>query len=288
MQVFNYTKKWLNELIRKILNAAYIKNGQKPWTKGYRQYKETIIRDVLSNDQLFDCFSQKKRLPPRYGYRITERVVEFPWLFSKLHNENSENCVLLDAGSSLNVEYVLNFPEIVRRQVIIYNLPQKKKLFMKDGISYILGDLRDTILKNECIDEIACISVLEHIGMDNTFLYSGDQQHDEFKPDDYQDVVVEFKRLLKDGGRLFISVPFGRYENHGWLQQFDHKMVAAIMDVFAGSSCDVTYYKYADGWQLSDAEACKECSYFDFHNRDDYESDYVAAARAVACIELVK
>ena len=108
------------------------------------------------------------------------------------------------------------------------------------------------------------------------------------KPDDYQDVVVEFKRLLKDGGRLFISVPFGRYENHGWLQQFDHKMVAAIMDMFAGSSCDVTYYKYADGWQLSDAEACKECSYFDFHNRDDYESDYVAAARAVACIELVK
>ena len=66
-------------------------------------------------------------------------------------------------------------------------------------------------------------------------------------------------------------------------------MIRTVVDVFGGSTCNVTYYKYFDdGWQIADADACNGCSYFDIHNRSDYEPDYVAAACAVACIELVK
>ena len=62
-----------------------------------------------------------------------------------------------------------------------------------------------------------------------------------------------------------------------------------MLEVFGGSASSVAYYKYfADGWQVVDADACANCSYFDVHNRSDYEPDYVAAARAVACIEMVK
>lgn len=53
--------------------------------------------------------------------------------------------------------------------------------------------------------------------MNNTLLYSNAVRFDEFKPNDYLDVVCKFKRLLKLGGKLFITVPYGRYENHGWL-----------------------------------------------------------------------
>jgi hypothetical protein len=125
--------------------------------------------------------------------------------------------------------------------------------------------------------------------MDNTFLYSQDPHFNEFKVDDYQIVIREFNRLLKPGGKLFITVPYGRYENHGWLQQFDNKMVRTVIDVFAGVSAETTYFKYlTTGWQIVEADECEACSYFDIHKADNYESDYVAAARAVACIEMVK
>ena len=45
----------------------------------------------------------------------------------------------------------------------------------------IYGDVRDTILKRECVDEIVCISTLEHIGMINTFIYSNDSRFNESK-----------------------------------------------------------------------------------------------------------
>jgi len=84
-------------------------------------------------------------------------------------------------------------------------------------------------------------------------------------------------------------VPYGRYENHGWLQQFDRERLESILDVFGGTPTTVAFYKYfADGWQLVDADACGDCRYFDMQRRKDYEPDYVAAARAVACAELVK
>lgn len=157
------------------------------------------------------------------------------------------------------------------------------------NVSYIYGDLRDMILKDESFDEIVCISTLEHIGMNNTLLYSKDPRFNECRTDDYQKVVQEFRRLLKPNGRLFITVPYGRYQNLGWLQQFDCEMISKVLDIFKGSSSNAVYYKYfSDGWQMVDAYVCADCRYFDIHNQLLYESDYVAAARAVACIEMVK
>ena len=125
--------------------------------------------------------------------------------------------------------------------------------------------------------------------MNNTFLYTKDSRFSEFKPDAYLDVVREFKRLVKPGGKVLITVPYGRYENHGWLQQFDKHKIETVVQVFGGSYATVSYYIYSsDGWQIGTANACINCSYFDIHNRRDYEPDYVAAARSIACIEMMK
>jgi SAM-dependent methyltransferase len=285
MRVLDYVRKWRIVSSRKRRIAKYVRNGQKPWTRGYKVHRENIIQDSINDTELVDCFSQKRRLPTNYGYRIDERIIEFPWFFSKLPIENN---LLLDVGSSLNFEYILNRPALECRSIIIYDL-SLKRFSKKNNVSYIQGDIRDTILKSECVDEIACISVLEHIGMNNTVLYSNDSRYNEFRPDDYRNLVQEFKRLLKPGGSLFVTVPFGRYENHGWLQQFDYQMIKTVIELFGGSTSETSYYKYSDDcWHVSDVEACKKCSYFDFHNSVAYEPDHAAAARAVACIEMIK
>lgn len=263
----------------------YLASGQKPWTPGYAEYREMVIRGILGDKELLSCFHHNRRLPAQYGFRVDERVIEYPWVLSRL--EIAEH-LLLDAGAALNFQYLLDLPELKSRFLVIYSL-SPGSVIKRSNVSYIYGDLRHTMLNNENFDEIVCISTLEHVGMDNTFLYSKDSRFNEFRPDDYQEVVKGFRRLLKPAGRLFITVPYGRYENLGWLQQFDQQRVETVVNIFAGSASSVTYYRYfAAGWQIANADSCADCSYFDIHHRSDYESDYVAAARAVACIEMVK
>jgi SAM-dependent methyltransferase len=263
----------------------YLKSGCKPYSSGYKEYKKKILCSVLADNDLIVRFRCNETLPANYGFRIDERVVEYPWVLARL---GATEGLLLDAGSALNHEYILNHPALRNRKIVIYNLSQEK-FRSSDNVSYIFGDLRHTILRDELFNEIVCISTLEHIGMNNTFLYSKDARFNEFKPSAYLDVVREFKRLLKPGGRFFITVPYGCYENHGWLQQFNYEMIDAVFDTFEPSFHSITYYKYSqDGWQVAKAEECADCSYFDIHNKSDYEPDYVAAARAVGCVEMVK
>jgi SAM-dependent methyltransferase len=269
-----------NEDIRK-----YLSSGQKPWTTGYDDYKKMFISKSLIDHELLDLFFHGKSLPDGYGFRLDERCVEYPWFFSRLDHANSS---LLDAGSALNFDYLLGLPILENKNIVIYTL-SPERTFPRSNISYIYGDLRQTIIRGDCFDCIVSISTLEHIGMDNTALYSRDQRFAESRPRDYMKVIEEFRRLLKSGGKLFITVPFGFYKNHGWLQIFDEVMVNSVIDTFDSSGSQITYYKYfADGWQISTANDCAECTYFDIHHQKIYDTDYAAAARAVVCIELTK
>lgn len=284
-RLFENVRKWHTLILANARIVRYLVSGRNPWTLGYEEYKEATLRNVLKDQDLLKRFLHNRVLPRRYGLRIDERAVEYPWVLSRL---GASDQLLLDAGSCLNHRYVLDFSQLRSCSIVMYSIAAEN-IARRSNVSYVYGDLRRTALRSECFDVIVCISTLEHVGMDNTFLYSDEPRFDEFKPDDYQIVVGEFKRLLKPGGKLFITVPYGRYENLGWLQQFDYNNIERILKAFGGSATSIVHYKYlSDGWQVSHGDACENCSYFDIHKRSDYEPDYVAAARCVACIELVK
>ena len=111
-------------------------------------------------------------------------------------------------------------------------------------------------------------------------IYTRDRRYSESQPLDYRDVLREFQRLLAPGGRLFLTVPYGKYQNFGWLQQFDPARLADVFQVFDGTLEDQAFYRYTPkGWVLSNAEECAECEYYDFYSRSDFDADYAAAAR---------
>jgi SAM-dependent methyltransferase len=260
-------------------------NGQKPWTTGYGEYRERVIGENLNNHGLRGCFRSNRTLPANYGYRLDERVIELPWAFSRLSNGED---LLLDAGSALNFPYLMDHEVLGRKRIAIYTL-SPEDVMKRSNISYVYGDLRNTLFRDDCFDEIVCISTLEHVGMDNTFLYSRDDRFDENQPRDYLKVIEEFRRVLKPGGKLLLTVPYGHHTNLGWLQIFDEAMVERVLKTFDGSISQIAYYQYLpEGWQISTAAACARCTYFDIHHQSGYDPDYAAAARAVACIELIK
>lgn len=285
----------MKQIVKKFLNdlgptpewyTAYVRNGCKPWSQGYSKFKDQFIREVLANDDLMRRFREAAPLPENYGPRLDERAVEYPWVISRLRPGQGR---ILDAGSTFNTPLILDRPEVSDRTLIIYTL-YTDWITLRPNVSYLFGDLRETLFKDELFDSIVCISTLEHIGMGlDIRKYSLQSPFPEADYDSHKQVLREFYRLLRPGGQLLLTVPFGRYEDHGWLQQFDQKGVQAFEAAFGGTLSTATYYRYqAEGWSLATPDECADAKYFNIHATPEFDQDYAAAARSVACLEYIK
>jgi hypothetical protein len=233
-----------------------------------------------------NAFRLGQPLPKGYGYRLDERIIEYPWVLSRLANDQS---LLIDGGGALDFPYVLDQEILSRRQIVIYTLVPSGQILKRPNVSYVFGDLRNTILKSGLAQYVVCISTLEHIGMDNTLLYTRDAEYSENNPNDYQYTLREFYGLLRPHGNLLLTIPYGKYQNLGWLQQFDDSLINSVISTFEGRLVELAFYRYLpDGWVLATGEECRNCYYYDVHSAESYDADFAAAARAVACIQLQK
>lgn len=293
-------RKARKRLVRRCLEPvgclAYLCRGRLPLTVGYREYRNRYVRNVNGSDELLKLFNAGKELPANFGARLDERVVEYPWVLSRL-GRYEDKLRALDAGSTLNYDEILRHPAVKRHKWSIVTLAPEAECFWDEGISYLYEDLRSLPCKEEWFDVVTCISTIEHVGMDNV-LVTTERNHRENRPRDFLRAVREIRRVLKPGGALFLTVPFGRYEHHGWLQQFDSGMLSALISEFRPQKVEKAFFRYTEhGWKLAGEEECVDLSFSDVirnkhANRKDrvrgFPSDYAVAARAVACIELRK
>ena len=84
-----------------------------------------------------------------------------------------------------------------------------KNLHQEDKVRILLGDARKMPFKNSSFDAVNCTSVLQHIPSDGDVL-----------------AVKEIARVLKPGGRVFISVSYAqfpsikRYRGQRWIHRY--------------------------------------------------------------------
>jgi len=274
--------------------SLYLKSDRRPWRPGYAEYRAKYLGAAIENNALLDTFLQGNRLPERYGFRLDARVVEIPWVLARVAQRTGR---LLDAGSSLNNDIVLEARALAGKRISIVTLAPEGQCHWKLGVSYLFGDLRDLDFRDDCFDAIACISTIEHVGMDNTMYLSTPDKTNRGDTKEFLVALREMKRVLKPGGALYITFPFGRYENHGWFQQFDSGLTDRLIAEFGPSRLTETVFRYdPDGWRLSDRASCADCEFFDVHtskyfdptSKIEYPPDYPAGERAVACLELLK
>jgi len=272
----------------------YLQGGKVPWTRGYDKFKAQLIKNTLADKTMLDRFSGDGELPDGFGLGIDERCIEYPWLLANLPNDIGN---FLDAGSALNHKCVIDYFRPRCNEFHILTLAPESACLWYKGISYLFQDLRNIPVRDNYYDIIACISTLEHVGLNNT-LYSPNASHSESRTEDFILVMRELRRVLKPQGKLLMTVPFGLYENFSTFQQFDGELLNCVIESFGEiSAVTKSFYRYsAAGWNMASAEDCAQCRYVEWINRPrsewpnptPVESDMAAASRAVVCVQLTK
>lgn len=271
----------IKELIDSICYPTYVLLGRRPWTLGYYTAKKWAIQNAIDNK----LFCGNSALPVGYGLRIDERVIEYPWVYSRLADKPG---AVLDAGSALNYKFLLERAPIQNSNLTICTLAPEKRCYSNKKISYTFDDLRDNRFRDAVFDVVISISTIEHIGLDNTLLYTHDTSKHENDRLSFLSAIREFRRVLKPGGICFISVPYGKAKNHGWFQVFDALMVQSILDAFRPSQTELEYFGYSQfGWAKVDASSLENATCFDIHAQKHYDSDFAAFSRGVVCMQMV-
>ncbi len=144
------------------------------------------------------------------GY--SERVVEIPWVISRYQRESR----VLDVGTAFAVSaYVQGLTALGISDLHGVDIAPVRLR----GVKMVRADVRRLPFPTDYFGLVYCVSTLEHIGRDHDH-YGGLVEVSE-RPD--VDALREMRRVLAAGGRLLVTVPFGRLEVHPWMKQYDLK-----------------------------------------------------------------
>ena len=165
----------------------------------------------------------------------------------------------------------------------IVTLAPEQASFNELGVSYLYADLRDLPLRDDWFDEVVCLSTLEHVGMD-TAIYGATTPRAADPQAEAAKALRELLRVVKPGGRVHVSVPFGRSEDLGWLRQLDR---AEVDDLFTRADAprreETVFLHSPEGWRRATPAEAADATYNLGPARDP---DLAVAARAVLCATL--
>jgi O-antigen chain-terminating methyltransferase len=205
----------------------------------------------------------------RTSSKTTERVVEIPWVLSRYSGEQR----VLDVGPAY-----ASFPYI--RHLLGLGIADLHGLDLSPvsvrGMTVTRSDIREMPYPDEWFPLINCISTLEHVGLDVSRYEVNASENAE------GDVAAlkEIKRVLARGGRLLITVPFGRRELERWYRQYDDKSWTALVREAGLATQEQAVFGYSEGgWaRVDDIRELR---------KNAYAQGEAPAATGVLCASLV-
>jgi SAM-dependent methyltransferase len=254
---------------------------ERPWTHEYNDVHRALVIAAVNDPTLAQAVSRGRRLPREYGVGFDERVIEYPWLFGAGLAGR-----VLDAGSTFNHVHILDLVLPGISELTITTLKPEDHAFPERGVSYVFADLRELPFRDGWFDTTVSLSTLEHVGMDNG-VYGTPSDRADDADHEVALAAAELRRVTRPGGRILLTVPYGRREDHGWFRQLDAQDLDRLVHAFGPGRSTTAVYRYsADGWQVSSPRDAAESTYRDFTADPSPVADMAAAARAVACITI--
>ena len=171
-----------------------------------------------------------------------ERVVEIPWVLSRLRRE----------GRVLEVGYAFAEPAylggLLQTGVDLVGVDLATRDV--DGMEAVVADVRELPFQDESFAQILLVSTLEHVGADNT-VYGLEAESD---AESRHAALRELGRVLRRDGSLVVTVPLGEPGDHGWFRQEDEAGWTALFADAGFFVEEVEAYELADdGWRAAPA-----------------------------------
>lgn len=277
----------LSSLVEPISILIYM-NRRIPHTIGYTPFKWQLIDESINNIGLLSEF-KSKIIPPSFGIGIDERCVEYAWLFANLKKDSYK---MLDAGSTFNYKQLINHSYFKNKKLHIYTFYPEFINFKRDNVIYDYGDLRNMGYKDDSFDQLISQSTIEHIDMDNSIYgYELSKNEDSCKKSfEYLKAISEYIRVVKPQGQMLLTFPYGKFENHGFFQQFDSEMVEKIRVLLSEfGTLEIEYIRYtSNGWKFAPISECNELLSYNPHTGMGLGKDGAAHSRCVCCIKWAK
>ncbi len=256
---------------------------EQPWSPEYVERHREFVTRALGDPSLLVALRAGRPLPAGYGVGFDERVVEFPWTVTRDLRGR-----VLDAGSTLNHPHVLIRVRPHVDELHVVTLAPEEEAYPFLDVSYLYADLRELPMQDATYDTAVSISTLEHVGMDNT-QYGDSSPRQGDSAAGRAAAMAELHRVLKPGGSLFVTVPYGRPDDLGWQQIFDAAGLQRLVDGFGGTELEREFFRYdAAGWRRASQSEADGAVYRDHFADPAPASDGAPAARAIACLRLRK
>jgi SAM-dependent methyltransferase len=188
-----------------------------------------------------------------FGIGDTERCIEIPWAVSCYRGERR----VLDVGYA-NAEDRYLEPLLAQKIPELYGLDMVSRAI--PGIISVAGDMRRMPFRDGIFDLIFCISTIEHVGWDNTIYYQSQQVLD---PEGDLQAIRELARITRRGGRIVVTVPYGRLNNYGWFLHYDRQRFDRLIHASGCRLLRKDLFLYSEGWRQTSEEALKGAFYKD-------------------------
>ena len=119
------------------------------------------------------------------------------------------------------------------------------------NFTYTQGDIRSTNFEDGFFDRITAISTIEHIGLSGRFGSDED-------PDGDKKALWEMRRILKDDGRIVLSVPYGRAKiMRPWCRVYGKKTLQEILGGLRVEQIEFYVQDETKAWKLVAAETAR-------------------------------
>ncbi|MFO7571675.1 MAG: methyltransferase domain-containing protein [Gaiellaceae bacterium] len=194
-----------------------------------------------------------------------ERVVEIPWVLSRLVGE----------GRVLEVGYAFAEPaylgSLLRAGVELVGVD----LATRDvgEMETVQADVRELPFEDASFDQALLVSTLEHVGADNS-VYGLEAESDDGAR---LRALRELGRVLRRRGSLLVTVPLGEPGDYGWFRQEDERGWTRLFARAGLFLHEVELYELtSEGWRASP----------DLDTSDVRYGERGPAASAVLCAEL--
>jgi SAM-dependent methyltransferase len=229
----------------------------------YKRCNAKILREVGRALELNRGSDGSIRLPVQYGQNLPERVIEI--FFAQLYYKPGMK--VLDVGCSNAMESHLKMVRNLEtpRNIVGIDISVPSERTRRCYDRFLHESIVSSRIEAGSFDLIWCISALEHFGMDNS------SYTDQFTLSEDMDVqaVKEMVRILARGGRLLVTVPYGKYENHTSFRNYDGdhlRNLLAPMDALADIQTSFFRHTHGTGWHVTTPEELVHIGYYDQSN----------------------